>query len=61
MKDESQKPAGERDTETKALIDAVAALGYHVQKIRYLVQPNGSDIQTARTTNLPYVRLSLSL
>ena len=43
------------------LADAVAALGYEIKEIKFLVDDNEQDEKTASQTGMPYVKLILSI
>ena len=43
------------------LANAVAAQGYEIREIKFLVDDNGQDEKTASQTGMPYVKLILSI
>ena len=43
------------------LANAVAAQGYEIREIKFLIDDNGQDEKTASQTGMPYVKLILSI
>ena len=57
----SEKKELTRNERVCKLANAIASLGYEIKEIKFLIDDNGHDEETASLTGMPYVKLILSV